>query len=896
MERLFLIDGMAIAYRAYFAFINRPLKNKEGLNTSAVYGFVSTLFKILDTENPEHIAVAFDSKEPTFRHKKFPEYKATRQVIPDDLIPQLGYLKEVVEAMNIPVLEIPGWEADDIIGTLARKAENAGYETYMVTPDKDFMQLVSDRIKLYRPSRAGNDFEIIDEEGVRKKFGVSPQQVIDVLGLMGDASDNIPGVKGIGEKTAIPLVRKFGSIPDIYEHLDEIDKKSLREKLESQKEQAFLSRELVTIATDVPVNISVDTLQRAEPDRRKLAELFRYLEFKRFLERIQEGAQLDLATHEDVSSVRHTYVIVDSAERFEELLDALGKASRFAFDTETTSTNPHLGELVGMSFAVEPGVAWYIPWRGSFNRSEILPGVLGILSDSSKTIVGQNLKYDLLVMRWLGLVTRSPLYDTMIASYILAPSGEHNMDALAERYLGYKPISIKELIGSGKKRITMDQVPVEKVAEYAAEDADVTLRLERVLKEKLAETNQLDLLEKIEFPLIHVLTDMEAEGVRIDEALMDEIRVGMEAQIKEAEGEIFSLAGKEFNIASTQQLGKVLFEELGLPAVKKTKTGFSTDASVLEQLKGKHPIIDAILVYRQMTKLKSTYIDALPKLINPKTGRVHTSYNQAIASTGRLSSSDPNLQNIPIRTEAGREIRKAFVPRDENHVLLSADYSQIELRIAAELSGDEALLEAFRKGEDIHASTACRLYGVAPGDVDEEMRRYAKTVNFGILYGISAYGLARRLGISNQEAQSIIDRYFESFPKVNEYIASTLAFARENGYVQTLMGRRRYLPDINNKNRTVRQFAERTAINMPIQGTAADMIKIAMINIHRELEKKSLRAKMILQVHDELVFDTPRDEVEQVKPLVIDLMKNAIPLSVPVEVSVGIGENWLEAH
>lgn len=896
MERLFLIDGMAIAYRAYFAFINRPLKNKEGLNTSAVYGFVSTLFKILDTENPEHIAVAFDSKEPTFRHKKFPEYKATRQAIPDDLIPQLGYLKEVVEAMNIPVVEIPGWEADDIIGTLARKAEKVGYETFMVTPDKDFMQLVSDRVKLYRPSRTGNDFEVIDVKGVREKFGVSPKQVIDVLGLMGDASDNIPGVKGIGEKSAIPLIQKFGSIPNIYEHLDEIEKKGLRTKLESQKEQAFLSRDLVTIVTDVPVDISVDRLRRTEPDRRRLAELFRYLEFKRFLERIREGAQLDLATHEDVSSIRHEYIIVDSSEKFEELLQTLETASRFSFDTETTSTNPHLGELVGMSFAVEPGSAWYIPWNGSLGSDDILPGILSVLRDSSKTIIGQNIKYDLLVMRRLGLVTRSPLYDTMIASYILAPSGEHNMDALAEKYLGYKPISIKELIGAGKKRITMDQVPVEKVAEYAAEDADVTLRLEQVLKEKLAETDQSALLENIEFPLIHVLTDMEAEGVRIDEALMNEIRAGMEARIKETEQEIFSLAGRKFNIASTQQLGKVLFDELGLPAVKKTKTGYSTDASVLEQLQGRHPIIDAILVYRQMTKLKSTYIDTLPRLINPNTGRVHTSYNQAIASTGRLSSSDPNLQNIPIRTEAGREIRKAFVPRDESHVLLSADYSQIELRIAAELSGDEALLEAFRKGEDIHASTACRLYGVAPEDVDDEMRRYAKTVNFGILYGISAYGLARRLGISNQEAQSIIDRYFESFPKVNEYIASTLAFARENGYVQTLMGRRRYLPDINNKNRTVRQFAERTAINMPIQGTAADMIKIAMINIHRHLEEKSLRTKMILQVHDELVFDTPRNEVDVVKPFIIDLMKNAIPLSVPVEVSVGIGENWLEAH
>ncbi len=910
MERLFLIDGMAIAYRAYFAFIGRPLINSKGLNTGAVYGFVNAVEKILNEEKPDHIAVAWDTKEPTFRHKRYPAYKATREAMPDDMIAQLPYLKELVQAYNIPTIELPGWEADDIIGTLAARAEAEGLECFLVTPDKDYLQLVSERVRVYKPPRGTDDAEIVTIEGVREKFGVAPDQVIDVLGLMGDQSDNIPGVKGIGEKTAIPLVQEFGSIPGIYERIGDVKKESVRKKLAEQKEMAFLSRELATIAVDAPVEANIHELRAAPKNYARLGELFAELEFRTHLQKLraEEAALRESRAGEEpspaavagalktIADTPHTYVIVRTEQELQGMIEEISKHAEYSFDTETTGLNPHVADLVGLSFALRPCHAWYIPANLTLPVERILELITPLICDRSKTLIGQNLKYDLLVLRRYGIATEAPLYDTMLASYILSPEGEHTMDALSRRLLGYDPVSITTLIGKGKNQKTMDAVPIPEVAEYAAEDADITLQLAHALRPKVRDLGQEKLLDEIEFPLLAVLVDVESAGVRIDTAILADIAKEMEQLIDGARAEIIRHAGVEFNVASTQQLGDVLFNRLGLPAGKKTKTGWSTDQSVLEGLLGLHPIVDAILLYRQMAKLKSTYVDALPKLINPRTGRVHTSFNQAVAATGRLSSADPNLQNIPIRTEAGREIRKAFVAVDDRHCLLSADYSQIELRLAAEMSADESMIAAFRSGADIHTDTACRLYGVAPAEVTAEMRRRAKTTNFGILYGISAFGLARRLGIPNGEAKELIDLYFHTYPKINRYIADTLAFAKKHGFVQTLMGRRRYIADINNRNRTIRQFAERTAINAPLQGSAADLIKLAMIAIHRDMIRLKMRSRMVLQVHDELVFEADKREVKQLTELVVDRMKHAMPLSIPIEVEVGTGANWLEAH
>ena len=902
MERLFLIDGMAIAYRAYFAFINRPLINSKGLNTSAIFGFVNTLEKILSEERPEHIAVAFDTKEATFRHKRFAEYKATREKMPEDMIEQLPYLKRIVEAYRIPVLELPGWEADDIIGTLAKRAELEAIECFLVTPDKDFMQLVSDRVKIFRPGKTGETGEVIDIAGVREKFGVRPDQVVDVLGLMGDQSDNIPGVKGVGEKTAIPLIQEYGSIAGVYEHLDRIRKPALRRNLEEHRNMAMLSRELVTIDVHAPMNIDPAELRAAPKDATVLRELFTELEMKRHLQALLDNDTTDKAATPpgiagvgDVSSVDHEYVIVRSADDLAGMIAELNAAKEFCFDTETTGLNPLLSELVGMSFAVRAHHAWYVPCNSEL-RLEAILDALRPLFGSSRVIIGQNLKFDLLALRSTGVEVTAPLYDTMLAAYILRPDGDHGMDALAMQYLNYKPVSISSLIGKGNTQASMSDVPVDTVAEYAAEDADVTFRLAQVLRKEIANTGQTQLLESVEFPLVHVLADMEFHGVRIDIDALADISKEMEAQIDVVGNEIYEHAGEQFNIASTKQLGVILFEKLGLPSGKKTKTGYSTDVSVLESLIAYHPIIELILSYRRFTKLKSTYVDALPRMVNPRSGRVHTSYKQAVAATGRLSSTDPNLQNIPIRTESGREIRRAFIASDEKHVLLSADYSQIELRLAAELSGDEGLMQAFVSGEDIHGSTAMKLFDVCSDDVTPEMRRRAKTVNFGILYGISAYGLAQRLGISNADGKDLIDRYFDRYPKINEYIARTIAFAKEHGYVETLLGRRRYIPDINSGNRNVRMFAERTAINAPIQGSAADMIKLAMISIHRELRQRNMASRMIMQVHDELVFDLPRVESDELRELVVNSMKSAMDVRVPIVVEAGVGSNWLEAH
>jgi DNA polymerase-1 len=935
-ERLFLLDGMALAYRAYFSFISRPLINSKGMNTSAIYGFVTALTKILDDEKPEHIAVVFDTKEPTFRHKRYPEYKATRQKMPEDMSSQLDKLKEVVRAFNVPSIELPGYEADDIIGTLARRAEKEGVTAYMVTADKDFMQLISPQIVMYKPGKAGGDVELVDAKGVVAKFGVGPEQVIEILGLIGDTSDNIPGVAGIGPKTAEPLIQKYGTIPNLYDHLDEIPQKGVREKLARNKENAFLSRELVTILTEVPLSINFHELRASKPNAALLIRLFDDLEFKSLAARLRnleqfafeppagapakEGSEEPAASTvltqaTDITSDVHDYTCITDESSLRKLCAELAKAKRIVFDTETTSQNPLQAGLVGISFATEERKGYYIPVRfdrkaeqvespelGSqppvnfteqaLSPEKVIQAVKPLLENSAIA----KIKYDMLVMQAHGIAVAGIAFDTMIANYILRADGQHNLDALALEHLNYKMVSFEEMVGKGKALKHITEVPLGEIANYSAEDADITLRVYSKQLAQLREKELLQLCETVEFPLLAVLARMEARGVCLDTGYLKKMSGELEKQIDELVLSIHDHAGGKFNINSTQQLGDILFNKLGLRTVRKTKTGFSTDVNVLEELRGEHAIVDKLLDYRQMTKLKSTYVDALPELVHPDTGRVHTSFNQAVAATGRLSSSDPNLQNIPIRTEVGRAIRKAFVPGEKGWVLMSADYSQIELRVMAHVSGDAGLQEAFRNGEDIHSSTAAKVFGVSMKDVTQSMRRKAKEVNFGIMYGIGPFGLARRLGIPQNEAKDIIARYFERFPKVREYINSTIATARSRGYVSTLLGRRRFLPDINSKNQNVRGNAERQAINMPIQGTAADMIKLAMIRIDQRILSEGLKTKMLLQVHDELVLEVPDREVQRAGAIVQSEMKSALELTVPVEIEIGTGVNWLEAH
>ncbi len=895
---------MALAYRAYFAFINRPLMNSKGENTSAIYGFVNFLNKVLDEEHPDHIAVVFDTKEPTFRHIKYPPYKATREKMPDDMSSQMEKLKDVVRAYNIPLLELPGYEADDIMGTLARRAEKENVLTYLVTGDKDFMQLISPLIKIYRPGKMGNDLEIVAENEVVEKFGVQPDRVIDVLALIGDKSDNVPGVPGIGEKTAIPLIQRFGNLDEVYMHLDEIEHKGTREKLKTHKDLAFLSKELVTIHTEVPLDINFHTLRAAKKDVKKLTELFTDLEFRTLVRKLREAPQEDQALVfeapkplTDNTTDQHQYHIISNESGLIALCNQLSQQALVCIDTETTSTDAMTAELVGVSLAFVECKAYFIPVGTGGLSLPLLKNHLGpVLANPSIKKIGQNIKYDALVLAQHGMRVDGITFDTMVASYVIRPDGKHNLDALTEEYLSYKMISYDELTGTGKSRVDIRQVPLERLATYAAEDADFTLRLFPVLQERIEKQSMIKLCEEIEFPLISVLTEMELTGVRLDVPFLALMSKDLERQLDQLVHQIYEQAGEEFNINSTQQLGTILFDKLKLPTVRKTKTGFSTDVQVLESLRLAHPIVELMLEYRTLTKLKSTYVDALPKLIHPVTGRVHTSFNQTIAATGRLSSSDPNLQNIPIRTEMGREIRKAFIPGNDNMVIMSADYSQIELRIMAHMSGDPDLKEAFRNGEDIHASTAAKVFGVAQTDITRDMRRKAKEVNFGIMYGIGPYGLATRLEISQAEAKEIISRYFVRFPKVSQYIHDTKNLARERGYVETLSGRRRYLPNINNRNRTVREFEERAAINMPIQGTAADMIKRAMIAIHRMMIDNALQSKMLLQVHDELVFEVLASEEQQMRTLVEECLITTQLLSVPLEIEIGIGKNWLEAH
>ncbi len=928
-KKLFLLDGMALVYRAFFAFNQNPRITSFGLNTNAPYGFINTLLEILKKEKPTHIAVVFDTSEPTTRHIEYPEYKANREKMPEDLSRSIPYVFKIIEGFNIPVITLDGYEADDIIGTLAKKAEEKGFTTYMMTPDKDFGQLVSQKIFMYKPSRQGKDPEIMGVPEILERWGGinSVDQVIDILGLMGDAVDNIPGIHGIGEKTAIKLVKQFGSVENLLKNTDQLKGKQ-KEKVEEQADMATLSKRLATIILDVPIDFDEASLVKEKPNEEALREVFTELEFRTMAKRLfsnepieqaEKGSQQSLfggdnkptqnaaqpilsdAAFKTAATTPHRYEITDTKEKREALIQLLNTTPEWCFDTETTSLNAIDAELVGLSFAIKPHEAFYVPVSKDKEEAQTLINEFKTTFENpASTIIGQNIKYDLLVLQNYNIRLQGTLFDTMLTHYLLEPDQRHNMDALAENYLSYKTISIETLIGKkGKNQLNMRDIEVEKVAEYAAEDADITLRLKKVLAPQLDKKNARYVLEKVEAPLITVLADMEREGVKIDKKMLQDYSKVLETDIVQLEKDIYDLAGVTFNIASPKQLGEVLFDKLQLDdKAKKTKTGqYKTDEEVLNSLaREKHEIAQKIIDFRQLQKLKSTYVDALPLLVNKNTGRVHTSFNQAVAATGRLSSTDPNVQNIPIRTNRGREVRKAFIPRNENHVLLSADYSQIELRIVAAISKDKSMIEDFKKGLDIHTSTAAKVFGVSLEEVDRDMRRKAKMVNFGIIYGISAFGLSQRLEIPRKEAATIIESYFIQYPDIKRYMNDTIELAKEKGYVETLLGRRRYLRDINSANHTVRGFAERNAINAPIQGSAADMIKLAMINIHQQMKEKALQSKMILQVHDELLFDVYKPELEDLKPIIKKEMMEAMELEVPLEIEMGVGKNWLEAH
>jgi DNA polymerase-1 len=937
-KKLFLLDAFALIYRAYFAFSNNHRVNSKGLNTSAILGFTNTLLEVLKKEKPTHIAVVFDTSEPTVRHIEFAEYKANREEMPEDLRTAIPYIKKLITSFHIPVLYSNGYEADDVIGTLAKKAEKHGYVTYMMTPDKDYGQLVSENIFIYKPARMGNGAEVLGPAEICKKWEIeNVNQLIDILGLMGDKVDNIPGIPGVGEKTAIQLIKDFGSIENLLQNTDKL-KGKLKEKVELNKEMAIQSKRLATIICDVPIEFDEKTLIMEEPDKEALRELFTELEFRRLAQQvigeditvsspepektkavkkinpnqtdlfavgddnvIVEETVEEVKNFKTISEINHTYHLVDTKEKRATLLTDLLNQKAVCFDTETTGLDAHIAELVGISFSYKPNEAYYIPV--SENREEaqqLVNEFKPFFENSSNLKIGQNIKYDLLVLKKYGVELKGHLFDTMIAHFLIQPDMRHNMNVLAETYLNYSPVSIETLIGKkGKDQLSMRSVEIEQIKEYAAEDADITLQLKNVFEPMLNDTHTKKLFEEIEIPLIPVLADMEAEGIMLDKAALKELSLTLEKDITHVEAEIQKLAGTPFNVSSPKQVGDVLFEVLQIAEKpKKTKTGqYATGEEVLVKLVGKHDIVGKILDYRELVKLKNTYVDTLPLLVNPTTHRIHTSFNQVVAVTGRLSSDNPNLQNIPIRTERGREIRKAFIPRGENYTLLSADYSQIELRIIAELSGDAGMIEAFQQGLDIHAATAAKVYNVYLEEVTSDMRRNAKMVNFGIIYGISAFGLSERLNIPRKEAAAIIENYFQKYPGIKTYMDDSIELAKEKGYVETIMGRRRYLRDINSSNHTVRGFAERNAINAPIQGSAADMIKIAMINIHNDFKAQNLKSKMLLQVHDELVFDVWREELDVVKHIVSHRMKTAMPtMKVPMEIGLGTGHNWLEAH
>lgn len=955
-QKVFLLDAYALVFRAYYALIRNPRITSKGMNTNAQFGFVNTLLDLLNNQKPSHMAVAFDTHAPTERHTEYAEYKANRQETPEDLKAAIPDIKRIIRGFNIPIVELDGYEADDVIGTLAKQAAKEGFDVYMVTPDKDYGQLVDGNIKIYKPGYQGGDAEILGAKEVCEKWNIQEvHQVIDILGLMGDAVDNIPGIAGVGEKTAAKLLAEYGTLENVLNNADKI-KGALGEKVRNGKNAAILSKKLATIITDVPVSFHAEDFRVKEMNRELLREVFTDLEFKTVAKRVlgeeiaiiggkaaaPEGVQTDLfgnpveskkknteyrtqhtegasaeagADSERVDSTEaivagktihntaHKYIAITGDEAIKTLIKELMEQPEVCFDTETTGIDANDVDMVGMSFAYTTGEAYYVPVPATDQDATkaILKQFEKLFNKTDITWIGQNLKYDMLVLKWYGYELKGNTFDTMLAHYVIEPDGKRSMDIMSAQYLGYEPVHIDELIGKkGKNQGNMRDVPLEKITDYAAEDADITLQLKQIFAPLLKTKEVEKVFLEVENPLVKVLTDMEFEGVKIDVDFLKDYSLQLDKDAKQAEENVYQQAGLKFNLASPKQLGEVLFEKLKLdPKAKKTKTGqYATGEDVLLKLANQNKIVDDILAFRELTKLKSTYVDALPEMINRKTGRVHTSYAQAVAVTGRLSSNNPNLQNIPVRTDRGKEIRKAFIPRDSDHILLSADYSQIELRIVAAISGDPAMCEAFKNAKDIHTATAAKVYGVDEKDVTKEMRYKAKSVNFGIIYGQGAFGLADNLGISRTEAKEIIDTYKKQFANIQKYMDDTINFARETGYVETLMGRKRWLRDINSSNFTVRGFAERNAINSPIQGTAADMIKLAMTKIHETFKKNKFKSKMILQVHDELIFDATRDEADTIMPIIVECMRAALPLpnGVPVEAEIGSGDNWLVAH
>ncbi|ATA90635.1 DNA polymerase I [Capnocytophaga stomatis] len=927
-KKLFLLDAYALIFRGYYAFIKNPRINSKGLNTSAIMGFMNSLFDVIKKERPDHLAVAFDKGGSVARTEMFTDYKANREETPEAIRIAIPYIHEILKALHIPIIEKEGYEADDIIGTLAKQAEKQNYLVYMVTPDKDYAQLVSDNIFVYRPARNGNDVEVWGVEQVREKFEVqSPEQVIDFLGMMGDAVDNIPGFPGVGEKTAKKLLAEFGSLENLLANTHKL-KGKMKENIENNAEKGILSKKLATIMLDVPVEFDETDFELSKPDFEAVAKLFEELEFRQLLQNFMrtyqppeivaqkstssEG-QMDLfAVQENlfaenlssgkktIQDTPHHYQLVDTPMARKILLSNLLQQKAICFDTETTNLESLNAELVGIAFSWHKGKGYYVPFpENRSEASELLEEFRSFFENEQIIKVGQNLKYDIKVLHTYGIEVKGELFDTMVAHYLINPDMRHNMDVLSETYLDYTPISIEKLIGKkGKNQLSMRSVPLEQQKEYAVEDADVTWQLKEIFAEELKKVNADKIYHKLEAPLVKVLAKMELEGINLDISFLKELSKKLDEDIIAYEKEILTAAGEDFNLASPKQLGEILFEKLKIDKKpKKTKTGqYATSEEVLSYFADKHKIVADILEWRQLQKLKSTYIDALPNEVNPKTGRVHTTYMQTVAATGRLSSNNPNLQNIPIRTERGQQIRKAFIPRDEEHVLLAADYSQIELRIIASLSEEQNMIQAFLNKEDIHRSTAAKVFNVPIEEVTREQRSHAKTVNFGIIYGVSAFGLSNQTDLSRTESKELIETYYATYPNLRNYINKQIFFAQQHGYVETVLGRRRYLPDINSRNQVVKGAAERNAINAPIQGSAADIIKIAMIRIQNRLEKEHFKTRMLLQVHDELVFDVPKTELEAVKNAIKHEMENAFKLTVPLVVDLGVGTNWLEAH
>jgi DNA polymerase-1 len=923
-KKLFLLDGMALVFRAYYALNKNPLiNNSKGLNTAAIFGFTNSLYEIIKDERPTHIGVAFDSFGPTVRHADFAAYKANRDNTPEDILISLPYIKDIIDAFGIPVLELPGYEADDIIGTLAKKAESEGFTVYMMTFDKDYGQLVSDNIFVYKPAHMGNTHTVLGKKEVCEKYGVrNPEQLIDILGLWGDTVDNIPGVKGIGEVGAKKLIAEFHNIENLLANLDKVKNEKLRAKIKAGAEDALISKTLATIILDVPIAFDASELVYKIPQVKRLKAIFDELEFKALSQRIladinrqqmknSQSYELNLFPDEgeeeeeiqeqpieskSIHTVEKNYMLINTVEGLKSLANKLKTCTSFCFDTETNGLDPLLCRLVGLSIAYQPKEAFYIHFPLQKDETIQWLNILApLFADEKIEKIAQNLKFDMRVLSSYGIAIEGKNFDTMLAHYIIEPELRHNLDSMAKAYLDYNMISYNELVGKNK---TIDQIPIEEVVDYACEDADITLQLKKYFEHEMRDEALNDLFHNIEMPLVSVLAHMESTGVNLNTDFLHEYSVTLQKQIGYVQKEIFELAGEEFNISSPKQLGTILFQKLRIiDNAKLTKSKqYQTGEEVLQKLEHKHPIVKRILDYRGLSKLKSTYVDIFPNLVNPVTGRVHTQYNQAITATGRLSSSNPNLQNIPVRDEEGRKIRKAFIPADENHVLLAADYSQIELRLVASLSEDDSMLNAFFNGDDIHAATAAKIYNVTLENVTREMRRNAKTVNFSILYGISAFGLSERLNISRSEASELIKQYMDKYPKIQNYIQKQIRFAQQNGYVETLMKRRRYLRNINSANSLLRGYDERNAINAPIQGSAADMIKSAMITVFHQIKKRNLKSKMILQVHDELVFDVLTTELKEMEEMVRYSMTNAMTLTVPLEIDMKSGNNWLEAH